>query len=371
MMPQHGLGWGLVLSILPLNGKTYEEIIMNQWLSTISKKYKQSRLFRISHIITTSATFALFLSIAFFVFETWDNKRDTHDVINNLMQIQNSLSTRYLGLFPEYITVIDSLLAEGINPHVQTPNHKVDTVIIFEDVLYYGVKSRPRGFCKMNELVYQLAQNGCQIYIAYYKVNGKAYQQMIRESLVEASLLTNLEQDRYRLFMDTTLTIACKREKDSILCEKYYQLSRSQNERAHDRGIREYLRTIPIQKQAKEGTALFYVNNLAQKMDSIKKNTIGKTKPKDVTYAEYKQMYIGFTHQMEAFYSQCGENVHLIPLDDYQTMSCWMISGGGNGKAIFAFPSKYATDEIGFISQDKAIANYIRTMLKGVLVTIK
>lgn len=342
---------------------------MPHWFSTISKKYKQSRLFKISHIITTSATFALFLSIAFFVFETWDNKRDTHEVIDNLMQIQNSLSTRYLGLFPEYITGIDSLLAKGTSHHMQSSIHNVDTVIIFEDVLYYGIKSRPRGFCKMNELVYQLAQRGCQIYIAYYKANGRAYQQMIRESLIETSLLSDFEQDRRRLFLDTTLAIADKRKMDSVLCEQYYQLSRSKNERAHDRGIREYLRTIPIQKQAQEGTAQFYVNDLAQKMDSIKKNTIGKKKPKDVTYAEYKQMYIGFTHQMEDFYSQCGENVHLIPLDDYLTMSCWMISGGGNSKAIFAFPSKYATDEIGFISQDQAIATYIRTMLNGVLMT--
>lgn len=327
-------------------------------------KAKHSRFLKFSKVITTSATFALLLSIAFFVFETWDNKRDTREVINNLMEIQNSLSTRYLGLFPEYITGIDSLLSEGLYSHMYGEVRRVDTVIIFEDVMYYGVKSRPAEFRKMNELIYQLAQNGCQIFIAYYDTHGMAFQQMVRESLIATSLFPNYSQDKYLILRDRAITN--KREMDSIKCEEYYQLTRQQDEHKHNREIREYMRHIPIEQKAEIGSAAYYANDLAQKMDSIKRNTIGKGKPKDVTYAEYKRMYEGFTHQMEEFYSNCGDNVHLIPLNDYLTMSCWMISGGGKSKAIFAFPSKYATDEIGFVSQDEAIAKYIRTMLNGV-----
>lgn len=47
-----------------------------------------------------SASFALFLSVAFFAYEMSEGKRETEEVVNNLMEIQNSLSTRYLGLFP-------------------------------------------------------------------------------------------------------------------------------------------------------------------------------------------------------------------------------------------------------------------------------
>ena len=47
-------------------------------------------------------------------------------------------------------------------------------------------------------------------------------------------------------------------------------------------------------------------------------------------------------------------------------MSCWLTKVGDSEKAIFAFPSKYSTDEIGFTSQDKAFSKYIHTMLNGI-----
>ena len=61
-----------------------------------------------------------------------------------------------------------------------------------------------------------------------------------------------------------------------------------------------------------------------------------------------------------------SKNIELLPLKEDLMMCCWMRSYKGKGRAIFAFPSKYSTDEIGFISQDKAFVRYINTMLKGV-----
>ena len=49
-------------------------------------------------------------------------------------------------------------------------------------------------------------------------------------------------------------------------------------------------------------------------------------------------------------------------MNEYLTMSCWLV----RDKTVLAFPSKYATEEIGFISQDKAFVDYIHTMLVGV-----
>jgi hypothetical protein len=46
-------------------------------------------------------------------------------------------------------------------------------------------------------------------------------------------------------------------------------------------------------------------------------------------------------------------------------MSCWMSIVNGKESAIFTFPSKDSTDEIGFISQDAAFSKYIQTMLNG------
>jgi hypothetical protein len=47
-------------------------------------------------------------------------------------------------------------------------------------------------------------------------------------------------------------------------------------------------------------------------------------------------------------------------------MSCWLTKIGKEERAIFAFPSKYSTDEIGFVSQDKAISRYIYKMIVGI-----
>lgn len=62
-------------------------------------------------------------------------------------------------------------------------------------------------------------------------------------------------------------------------------------------------------------------------------------------------------------------NINLVPLDEYLTMSCWMIKYGNTSgiKAVLAFPSKYSSDEIGFYSQDEAFSRYISTMLNGLL----
>ena len=394
-------------------------------INDIAEIVKKSRFVKISRIITTSATFALLLSIVFFVCETWNNKKDTHILIDNLLQIQNSLSTRYLGLFPEYIANIDVLLSMG----TQTSSGiqiKADTVIIFEDVLYYGIKSRPNDFLKLNKLLWQLAQDGCQIFIAYYHPNGKAFKQMIRETLIVTPFLSNYEQDMQSYFvamhkinyererilatidnptqqqrdsvsqilysdhLDSILHIGVKEKPhltqnmakksrivrfidpfkmvDSLKCEEYFQQSVLLDQKEMLADIKQYLKPMSIKADAQIGTAEYFVNNLAQQLDSVKHVCIGTKQPQNITFADYKSMYVGFTHTLEDFYQSCGKNVHLIPLNDYLTMSCWMISGNGRSQAIFAFPSKYATEEIGFYSQDEAIANYIRTMLRGVQV---
>ena len=111
-----------------------------------------------------SASFALVLSIALFIYQTIDSKRDFMGVVNNLMQIENSLSTRYLGVFPEYLGNINGLLEESIN------NHKAlgtkDSVVIFQDVLYYGIRSDVDGFKRMMRNLLELSNNGSHITIA-------------------------------------------------------------------------------------------------------------------------------------------------------------------------------------------------------------
>ena len=102
-------------------------------------------------------------------------------------------------------------------------------------------------------------------------------------------------------------------------------------------------------------------------IDSIKRHHIGNGKPiESIHFCDYEQMYRSMSETIAKYYTQYGFD--LIPLDEYLTMSCWMIrEGGHNGvKTVLAFPSKYSSDEIGFYSQDEAFSKYIGTMLEGV-----
>ena len=69
---------------------------------------------------------------------------------------------------------------------------------------------------------------------------------------------------------------------------------------------------------------------------------------------------------MLQYYNKYG--IDMVPLDDYLTMSCWMVkkSNPKEVKTVLAFPSKFSSDEIGFYSQDEAFSKYIGTMLEGV-----
>ena len=70
---------------------------------------------KITRIVMNSASFALLLSVAFFSYEILEGKKETEVIVNNLKEIQNSLSTQYLGLFPEYISNINILLEKALD----------------------------------------------------------------------------------------------------------------------------------------------------------------------------------------------------------------------------------------------------------------
>ena len=95
-------------------------------------------------------------------------------------------------------------------------------------------------------------------------------------------------------------------------------------------------------------------------MDSVKTVWLGGKPVTEVKFSDYMNMYKDLTALLSDMYSSHG--VELIPIDEYLTMTCWLVSG----HAVLAFPSKYATDEIVFYSKDPAFSKYINTMLDGV-----
>lgn len=376
-------------------------------MKNLWNKFKESRGYRISKIVMDSASFALFLSVAFFAYEMSEGKRETEEVVNNLMEIQNSLSTRYLGLFPEYISSINTLLEEAIE-HQKTSKYQ-DSIVIFEDVLYYGIRSDAEGFRRMNQNILLLAHNGCHVTIAHYDPHSMPFNQMVKDGLIKSNYLKaqkkylnnylsklkkfNQECERiqhaphsqeqkesflaltkkyfpeiYQEYSRNGSSNALMRINDflymdSILCELYFDSTKIVQEKQLQAKIKGYLIPIPQDKNAKDGITL-QVNQMCLQLDSVIHTYLNK--PYDeIHYVDFKNMYNDMTNTIAQLY-KTQPNIELLPLNESLMMSCWLTKIGDSERAIFAFPSKYSTEEIGFISQDRAFSDYIHTMLNGI-----
>lgn len=371
---------------------------------TLKKRSKKLKL------ILDSATFALLLSIVLFSYEMISSTKETDQIVDNLMEIQGSLSTRYLGLFPEYIDNINLLLSDTIEE--QNKSEIRDSVIIFEDVLYYGIRSDADGFRKMIENLVTLTNSGCHITIAFYDVDSAPFKQMIHDKLIASEYKKMFQDDmnsyreRVRLLrkesgalnpdkisknefgkrmktlidkhFDNYLTnnpsradslhvvmrnIYRYRLIDSILTQQYYEKSCNDYPKKLKATVNGLLQSLPQKKNAVDATSL-RVNQLCIELDNVKRQYMDKPYS-SITYSDFYNMYKDISLTICNLLKQ-QPNIELLPLNESLMMCCWMSSVNGKERAIFAFPSKYSTDEIGFVSQDAAIARYIRTMLKGV-----
>jgi hypothetical protein len=323
-------------------------------MSEFWSKMKASKAMRFFKIISESASFALFLSIIFFAYEMIENMQESKEMTDNLVQIQNSLTTKYLGIFPNYLPAINQLYENA---------NQGDSIVIFEDVLYYGIKSKPEEFKSFNLHLLNLRNSGSNVIVAYYNPKSTVFHKMIQEGRFPSYVKEMQNERRHILdslnaYYKTNYTDFMRI--DSILSEKYFTLEKKNNPQKIKDEISAYLKPIHIDNNEKLVTrAEQDINEMCIRIDSIKGfylNGDGET----ITFADYKAMYKAMSEEVTQLYKKYG--FELIPLNDYLMMSCWL----AGDKIIFAFPSKYNTDEIGFASQDPAFSKYVRTMLEGV-----
>jgi hypothetical protein len=280
-------------------------------------------------------------------------------MIGNLKQIEQSLSTRHIGIFPDYLDEINKLLSE-------TPRRNDTTkIIIFEDVLFYGAFYNGSAFKDMVKQLAELSNDGKRIVVAYYdnskeRGKGRMFREVVQESWIYKTDLSLLSQRR-RALIDSLRMIDPNGESlfsmaDSIACEDYFVKYRD-DERSDFLERRDKI-LIPFYDPKNNDNLLF------KRIDEIKNRSLNKPVA-DITFSDMYAMYYEITEQLKSFLYQYS--IETIPLNDYLTMSCW-----SNGeKVLFAFPGKFAADEIGFISHDLAILRYINTMLEGAVTASK
>ena len=313
--------------------------------------FKRSFIYKVVQFIISSAAVSLLITLVIFAVEQKEDEERTETLIGNLedisgdlLEMQNSVSTRYLGIFPDYLSEVNNLLAE------RDPGSEI---VIFEDVLYYGILSKPEDFIHMNHMLLSHVDGGGKATIVYYDPEGWTFSRMIRESRIAPEYFASIDEER------RALGRRASDEEISLINEKYLSLTRDKDPKAFERNVNSYL--APLRTHSAYNDALgLELNALYQQLDSVKTRCLGGKPYSEVTFNDYMEMYRGMTHLLESEYSAHG--VELIPIDEYLTMTCWLVSG----QAVLAFPSKYATDEIGFYSKDPAFGKYINTMLEGV-----
>ena len=323
----------------------------------ISKeRFSKNTAYKILTFIVTSAPFAMLLSIAFFGYEMYKNDKESDEMISNLRQIEQSLSTRHIGIFPGYLDEINKLLAE-------TPRESKDTskIIIFEDVLFYGAFYNGAAFKDMIQQLTELSNNGKKIIIAYYDNSkkwreGRMFREVVQESWMWQSDLSRLAQERSTILDSLQSENSNRRDNiliaDSIVSEKYFAYYRDDRRGEFSEKRKNIL--IPFDDTGGKE------DNLFKRIDDIKNAYIGKPEH-NITFHDIYTMYDLITEELKSFFYY-QNNIRTISLNSYLTMSCW-----SNGeKVLFALPGKFAADEIGFISHDRAILRYIETMLQGV-----
>jgi len=212
----------------------------------------------------------------------------------------------------------------------------------------------------MVENLTKISQNR-QITIAYYDHSdnmraSRMFREVVQESWMRPSDLARLADEKITLLRDTSFYSQIKGIKrmnyiDSIVSEKYFAIYRDKEKTEFSKRLEKIL--IPLYDASNRDYPVF------KQIDNIKQKYLKKD-IKDITFNNLFSACREITDELIAFY---GTNkIELIPLTNYLTMSCW-----SNGKKVlFALPGRYAADEIGFISHDIAILQYINTMLEGV-----
>ena len=319
-----------------------------QTFKRLWKRLQRSYFFKIVNFISNSAAIALLITGVLFVYQEHEERERTEKITSDLLSVQQGLSTRYLGIFPEYIGEVNNMFKQC------APK---DTIIIFEDVLYYGFTSKPEEFIKAAQLLLSHADAGGSVTIVHYDEDEKTFHRMIREELIPAEYYDDIARERNEQGLG--LSIEQLKSLDSTLCNHYFNLSREKNPEKLKTRVRRNLdaRLSPLLENMDCHPDLVL---LCERIDSIRMTTLANKPLSEIGFFDFEDMDRHVTKAISSVYRDHG--IELCPLDEYLTMSCWL----AGERAVLAFPSKWASDEIGFYSQDRAFARYISTMLMGV-----
>lgn len=392
------------------------------------EKFRSHKLVRFAKIVAESASFALLVSIVLFAIQMYDNMQESKELSQNLLNIRNSLSTKYLGKFPDFMPDINRLYGNATAG---------DSIVVLEDVLFYGINSAPKDFYESSLKLFDLAANGSPVMISYYKPGGMVYSYMLQEMLLSQRNYIDY-RDTLRLFYQRTIEyrknkklvidscvsqnmsrieidnhlvklidkyysdlfdkslldkhkeimLTVNQENQNVdgnlisrqsdyekvqeyLLERYFARTREEDPNGFRDMVAKYRRPTMLNNINENPTRIqIETHMMCLKMDSVRQKYLGfNNEPvENIKYSDFSQMFTEMTLIMEDTYHRYP-SITLVPVDEFISIRSWLVnSSNGESKAIMAFPSRYSSSEIGFYTTDETTRDYIKTMQNGILI---
>jgi len=251
------------------------------------------------------------------------------DQYKKAKELTDSISTRYIGEFPKHLSDINKMIDKAEKE-----------IIIFQDVIGYGIFSQPKEFHKFMTTLVQ--KNAIPITIKVCIYTSKLY-----EETREYQFIGFEDAYNYKKLKNSDSSAA------SEMREKLFIKKKNENK---------------FKKSRYENFVNFFsknAGNLNYDKDSvIYKIVTGLPSYENITYDVFNDALSKIQNYLFLY---CKEYLKfsIEPVDRMHVMNCWMIDGK---KAIFGFPINYNADEITFTTNDAHITKYVSDMWNNAII---
>ena len=247
--------------------------------------------------------------------------------LSDAKKITDSISTRYIGEFPEIVEQINDLLLQA-----------KEEIIIMTDVLGYGMYSNPGDFHKYLSIIEKKAGDECDIKFVVY----------------DNSLLKRTRQMQHIGFANI---------------KEYHSLRKNQKHEEANNMRDSIFRTNLKEKELTLNNFFKYKftythksNNKRnfQEFDDIKSEFESRQVIGSISYNEFNNLLLDLNNSIQNRLVPIQHSVSITTTANQHVMNCWLID---RTKAIFGFVGNFNASEIAFYTQDRQIINYIISLV--------
>ena len=255
--------------------------------------------------------------------------------------IIDSISTRYVGEFPATMGQINKLLLDA-----------TESIVIFEDVLGYGMFSEPDEFHKYLTILDKKSADGklkLEIVIYNNDVNLRTTKmQFVGSKYIEKFRSLRNEKDSAKTIEEREIVI----NKMVVFRDSIFTEYLKENKKKWEY----FLNYDFSNEKGQEG------KNGYTQLDKSK-NIFKDRDVESIKFLEFYDMLVDFDKKIETILTAGGgrSNVKIETVGIMHTMNCWLTKGKDT-KAIFGFTRGFGSSEIAFTTIDPQLIAHINSL---------